>query len=70
MTTRCTGLTRGIDIVAEEANGDLCGIQCKCYADDHSIDLKALATFMTACTTYKMRNVILVYTGGSCHGKS
>ncbi len=53
----------GIDIVAEEANGDLCGIQCKCYADDHSIDLKALGTFMTACTTYKMRNVILVYTG-------
>ena len=53
----------GIDIVAEERNGDLCAIQCKCYADDGSIDLKALGTFMTAARTYKMRSLILVYTG-------
>ena len=53
----------GIDIVAEERNGDLCAIQCKCYADDGSIDLKALGTFMTAAGTYKMNNLILVYTG-------
>ena len=53
----------GIDIVAEEKNGDLCAIQCKCYADDGSIDLKALGTFMTAAGTYKMKNLILVYTG-------
>ena len=53
----------GIDIVAEEKNGDLCAIQCKCYADDGSIDLKALGTFMTAAGTYNMKNLILVYTG-------
>ena len=53
----------GIDIVAEERNGDLCAIQCKCYADDGSIDLKALGTFMTAAGTYNMKNLILVYTG-------
>ena len=53
----------GIDIVAEEKNGDLCAIQCKCYTDDGSIDLKALGTFMTAAGTYKMKNLILVYTG-------
>ena len=53
----------GIDIVAEENNGDLCAIQCKCYADDGSIDLKALGTFMTAAGTYNMKNLILVYTG-------
>ena len=53
----------GIDIVAEERNGDLCAIQCKCYADDGSIDLKALGTFVTAAGTYKMKNRILVYTG-------
>ena len=53
----------GIDIVAEENNGDLCAIQCKCYADDGSIDLNALGTFMTAAGTYNMKNLILAYTG-------
>lgn len=53
----------GIDIVAQERNGDLCAVQCKCYADDGSIDLKALGTFMAASKTYNMKNLILVYTG-------
>ncbi len=63
---RDNGISRpdeGIDIVAQERNGDLCAIQCKCYADDGSIDLKALGTFMTAARTYKMKNLMLVYTG-------
>ena len=41
----------GIGIVAEEKNGDHCAIQCKCYADGGSRDLKALSTFMTAADT-------------------
>ena len=53
----------GIDIVARQKDGTLCGIQCKCYADDGSIDLKALGTFQTACKTYGMKRMILVYTG-------
>ena len=30
----------GIDLVAEEEDGSLCAIQCKCYADDGSINMK------------------------------
>ena len=53
----------GIDIVAKQRDGTLCGIQCKCYAPDGSIDLKALGTFIAACSTYKIKRLILVYTG-------
>ena len=53
----------GIDLVAIQRDGTPCGIQCKCYADDGSIDLKALGTFVTACGSWGMKRLILVYTG-------
>ena len=54
----------GIDLVAEEEDGSLCAIQCKCYADDGSIDLKHVSTFLTyASALKKVKSTILVYTG-------
>ena len=53
----------GIDLVAKQRDGTRCGIQCKCYAPDGSIDLKAVSTFISACGTYDMKRRILVYTG-------
>ena len=53
----------GIDLVAKQRDGTRCGIQCKCYAPDGSIDLKAVSTFISACGTYDMKRRILVYSG-------
>ena len=54
----------GIDLVAKQGDGTPWGIQCKCYAPDESIDLKAVSTFIAAGNTHKMKRLILVYTGG------
>ena len=54
----------GIDLVAEEDDGSLCAIQCKCYADDGSISMKQVSTFLSlASASKKFKNKILVYTG-------
>lgn len=54
----------GIDLVAEEEDGSLCAIQCKCYADDGSIDMNHVNNFLSlASATKKYKNKILVYTG-------
>ena len=53
----------GIDLVATEWNGDLCAIQCKCYADNSHLDMKKVATFLASAIKFK--NKILVYTGES-----
>lgn len=51
----------GIDLVAKERDGGLCAIQCKCYADNGSLDMKKVATFLASAINYD--NKILVYTG-------
>ena len=43
----------GIDLVAEEEDGSLCAIQCKCYADDSSIDMKHVSTFLALASESK-----------------
>ena len=58
----------GVDLVAEEADGSLCAIQCKCYADDGTLDYKILSTFFSTSDLIRKEldrkvNTILVYTG-------
>ena len=55
----------GIDIVARDKRGNLVGIQCKCWADDSSIDLKGISTMFTVKDRKKMDRLILVFTGGT-----
>ncbi len=54
----------GIDLVAEENDGSLCAIQCKCYADDGSLDERHVTNFLAyADGLKKFKNKILAYTG-------
>ena len=62
------GIDVGVDLVGYENDGSFCAIQCKCYADDGSINLKGLSTFFTTATSMEKKlkkkvNTILVYTG-------
>ena len=57
------GADTGIDLVAEQHDGKLCAIQCKCYADDGTLSMKAVSTFLAKATSLKMKHTILVYTG-------
>ena len=58
----------GVDLVAEEVDGSWCAIQCKCYADDGSLDHRKLSTFFNTADLIvkehgKKVNTVLVYTG-------
>ena len=58
------GADTGIDLVAEEQrDSSLCAIQCKCYADDGSISMTAVSTFLAKAASLGIKNKILVYTG-------
>lgn len=58
------GHDTGIDLIAEEStDGSLCAIQCKCYADDGGINMKAVSTFLAKAASLNIENKILVYTG-------
>ncbi len=59
-----TGHDLGIDIVARErAGGELCAIQCKCYSDDTILEMGPVNSFISAGTSYGMKNYILACTG-------
>ena len=58
-----TGHDLGVDIVAREIGGELCAIQCKCYADDHMISKDAVNSFVAAGRSYGMPNYVFVCTG-------
>ena len=59
-----TGQDLGIDIVARErVGGELCAVQCKCYADDTVLDAAPVNSFLAAGVTYRMKNYILACTG-------
>ena len=58
----------GVDLVAEEVDGGLCAIQCKCYDDEGNLSYKAISTFFSTAemiekTLKRKVNTILVYTG-------
>lgn len=58
-----TGQDLGIDIVARErVSGELCAVQCKCYADDTTLDTSEVNSFITAGVG-EMKNYILACTG-------
>ena len=64
------GADTGIDLVAEERTGGLCAIQCKFYADDGNLDMKAVSTFLSKANSdaFKKKGIktkILVYTGNT-----
>ena len=62
--THGTSHDLGIDIVARErVGGELCAIQCKCNSDDTELTMKPVNSFISAGTTYKMKNYILACTG-------
>ena len=64
LDTHGTSHDLGIDIVARErVGGDLCAIQCKCHSDDTELNMKPVNSFISAGTTYKMKNYILACTG-------
>jgi len=54
----------GIDMVAEERDGTLCAIQCKCHSVDSTLALKAISNFPAAAAGKKFDHMVLVYTGG------
>jgi len=53
----------GIDLVAEERDGTLCGIQCKFYSSSTPIKTFDIDSFFSMCRGRKIRNTILVNTG-------
>lgn len=55
----------GIDLVAEERDGTLCAIQCKCHSDESTLALKAISNFPALATGKKFGRMVLVYTGGN-----
>ena len=59
------GADTGIDLVAEQNDGELCAIQCKCYADDGNLDMKTVSTFLAKAASLEIKHKILVYTGES-----
>ena len=59
-----TGQDLGIDIVARErVGGELCAVQCKCYADNTVLDTAPVNSFIAAGVAYRMKNYILACTG-------
>lgn len=62
------GPDTGIDLVAEDVDGNWCAIQCKCYDDDGNLDLKTLGTFFAKASSLEKKHkkkvkTLLVYTG-------
>ena len=55
----------GIDIIAEDANGELTGIQCKCWGDNSVLDLDHISTMFTTAKAKKINNLMVVFTGDS-----
>ena len=53
----------GIDIVTRDVNGDLVGIQCKCWADDSVLDLQDISTMFTTAKAKNIDKLMLVFTG-------
>ena len=59
-----TGQDLGIDIVAREwVGGELCAVQCKCYADNTALGTAPVNSFIAAGVAYRMKNYILACTG-------
>ena len=58
------GIDIGIDLVAQEAEGGYCAIQCKCYAPDTQITKGHLDSFIAASAREPFTSRMVVDTGG------
>ena len=57
------GPDTGIDLIAEQYNGELCAIQCKCYDDNGNLEMKQVSKFLAKASGLHIEHKILVYTG-------
>ena len=55
----------GIDLVAEEHDGGLCAIQCKCHEANRPVRKPAIDSFMSASEAAQFTSRLLVNTEGS-----
>ena len=53
----------GIDLVAKEANGEFCAIQCKCYDSNTTISKKHIDSFIAASNRKPYTSRLMVDTG-------
>ncbi len=58
-----SGVDTGIDLVAEERDGGLCAIQCKCYAADRVVHKRDVDGFLAASEPTRFTSRLLVNTG-------
>ena len=59
-----SGPDLGIDLVAEEAEGGLCAIQCKFFAPDTPVSKTAVDSFISASDSDRFTSRLFVNTGG------
>ena len=55
----------GIDIVAKDRDGELVGIQCKCWGDNQTLSMQKLGTMFVTAKAKKIDKLIVVFTGES-----
>ena len=57
-------IDKGIDLVGTDYDGSECAIQCKCWNDDATLDLKDVSTTYADKDRYeKINRVVIVFTG-------
>ncbi|MCY4526662.1 MAG: DEAD/DEAH box helicase family protein [Anaerolineaceae bacterium] len=64
------GPDSGIDLVAEEAEGGLCAIQCKFYADDSPIPREVIDALIAASEDERFTSRMFINTGGEVRGNA
>ena len=63
LRTEYDGVDIGIDLVAQESNGEYCAIQCKCFAEDTRVTKPQIDSFVSASAAEVFTKRILVHTG-------
>ena len=64
------GPDSGVDLVAEEAEGGLCAIQCKFYGDDTPIPREAIDALIAASEDERFTSRMFINTGGEVRGNA
>ena len=65
-----TGPDSGVDLVAEEADGGLCAIQCKFFAPDTPVPRSAIDAFLAASEDARFTSRMFINTGGEIRGNA
>lgn len=64
------GPDSGVDLVAEEAEGGLCAIQCKFYASDTPVPREAIDSLIAASEDDRFTSRMFINTGGEIRGNA